>query len=823
MTETLHTKQLKREDDQVSLGIDRYYKHIGQQALSDTPVGRDLSFRAVESTAQAIEDMLVAVDEGKAGRGRPALSTVYLSQLEPIAAAYITVRCAINGMGREVTMSGVAMQIATQIEEHYQFDQLSQTEPGLAHHFTQKARKWTTGRARRFIMRIGVKIANVRGLEWKQGDKLQLGMKLLELFIETTGLATRVTEYEGKNNTPTRLRPTEATIKWMEDQDAMRKLMHPRYLPMLVPPKDWTGPLTGGYLTPQNRINFIGGVGSELRDDVFSLDLDKVYEGVNRVQSTPWRVNARVREVLNEVWTLGDTIGGLPAMNDLPLPARPSDFPEKTVKIADMDPAMGERVKAWRDMTRKAHEENTRMISRRISLATQVSMATDLKDDEQFYFPHNVDFRGRLYSVVAGLSPQGDDTGKALIEFAEGKKLGKSGAYWLFVHIANLFGVDKVSFDERALWVQEHSGELLDSAMNPLDGHRFWTTADYPYCALAACFEYAGWYANDEEHVSHLPIAMDGSCSGLQHFSAMLRDQTGGEAVNLVKLEAPADIYTQVAKLTDKLVRESGHELANAWAGNVVRKIVKRPCMTFAYSVTSRGMRDQILDDLRKLGDGDNYLPGVENYDAATMLAPLVEQAIKQTVERAAEAMDYLKGVITVFFNDMKAVLGTDVSEDSIPVTWYTPDGFPVQQRYAKMNGKRFDVWFQGERLKIQLRIPSKRPDTRKQASGIAPNFVHSMDACHLRMVVNRMVEEGVTESFAMIHDSFGVHACDVDELQYVIRDEFIKLYSDNQLAAFTVSQLNIISESAHKDLPDLPEYGDLDLEEVRDADFFFA
>jgi DNA-directed RNA polymerase, mitochondrial len=122
--------------------------------------------------------------------------------------------------------------------------------------------------------------------------------------------------------------------------------------------------------------------------------------------------------------------------------------------------------------------------------------------------------------------------------------------------------------------------------------------------------------------------------------------------------------------------------------------------------------------------------------------------------------------------------------------------------------------------MKIQLRVPTQNPDRRKQLSGVAPNFVHSMDAYHLRMVVNRMVDEGVTTSFAMIHDSFGVHAGDVDELHHVIRDEFINLYTPDVLAEF-VDDLSIVCPDA--DWPAVPDAGDLDLEEVRDADFFFS
>ena len=57
--------------------------------------------------------------------------------------------------------------------------------------------------------------------------------------------------------------------------------------------------------------------------------------------------------------------------------------------------------------------------------------------------------------------------------------------------------------------------------------------------------------------VSHLPIAMDGSCNGLQLFSLMLRDPVGGTAVNLLPADTPQDIYRLVAdKIIAKLERD---------------------------------------------------------------------------------------------------------------------------------------------------------------------------------------------------------------------------------------------------------------------------
>jgi DNA-directed RNA polymerase len=82
---------------------------------------------------------------------------------------------------------------------------------------------------------------------------------------------------------------------------------------------------------------------------------------------------------------------------------------------------------------------------------------------------------------------------------------------------------------------------------------------------------------------------------------------------------------------------------------------------------------------------------------------------------------------------------------------------------------------------------------------------------------------ENVTKSFAMIHDSFGVHACDVDLLHYIIRDEFIKLYGEDILTQTYQSTLLGLPGDKWPDVELPPEAGELDLEEVRKADFFFA
>ena len=50
-----------------------------------------------------------------------------------------------------------------------------------------------------------------------------------------------------------------------------------------------------------------------------------------------------------------------------------------------------------------------------------------------FYFPYNLDFRGRAYPMSPHLSPTGDDTARGLLMYATPKPLGASGLRWLKV------------------------------------------------------------------------------------------------------------------------------------------------------------------------------------------------------------------------------------------------------------------------------------------------------------------------------------------------------------------------------------------------------
>lgn len=139
---------------------------------------------------------------------------------------------------------------------------------------------------------------------------------------------------------------------------------------------------------------------------------------------------------------------------------------------------------------------------------TQV--ARKLREEEAFYYPHNVDFRGRAYPMHPHLNHLGSDMCRGLLVFAQGKPLGPKGFFWMKVHLANLYGgaVGKMPFHKRVAFIDSQMEDVLDSAETPLAGSRWWLKAEDPFQALAACMDIRDAIASDnpETFVSFLPV-----------------------------------------------------------------------------------------------------------------------------------------------------------------------------------------------------------------------------------------------------------------------------------------------------------------------------
>jgi DNA-directed RNA polymerase len=213
-----------------------------------------------------------------------------------------------------------------------------------------------------------------------------------------------------------------------------------------------------------------------------------------------------------------------------------------------------------------------------------------------------------------------------VLTFAEPKPLGKRGLYWLKVHLANFAGKDKQSFDERAQFADDNIHKIRECVDNPFAEDPWWMALEDPFQGLATCYEIirAIDSGNPETYMCSLPVHMDGSCNGLQHYAALGRDTVGGKAVNLLEGDGPEDVYVGVmheviqrvkeeaerdvefdTSKPDALNRKQKKALKHNHAAKLVnglidRGVVKRTVMTSVYGVTYVGARQQIQEKIEE-------------------------------------------------------------------------------------------------------------------------------------------------------------------------------------------------------------------------------
>ena len=183
-----------------------------------------------------------------------------------------------------------------------------------------------------------------------------------------------------------------------------------------------------------------------------------------------------------------------------------------------------------------------------------------MRNEEGFYYPHNLDFRGRAYPMHPHLNHLGSDLCRGILEFAEGRPLGNRGIYWLKIHLANLFGggINKLSYDGRQEFIEDNINNIIDSAERPLEGKRWWLGAEDPFQCLSArmYLSDASKSSCPESLVCHMPVHQDGSCNGLQHYAALGKDKLGAEVVNLISGDKPVDVYSSIAERVDEIMRK---------------------------------------------------------------------------------------------------------------------------------------------------------------------------------------------------------------------------------------------------------------------------
>ncbi|NWI89744.1 RPOM protein, partial [Pitta sordida] len=667
---------------------------------------------------------------------------------------------------------------------------------------------------------------NLKDCSWSYVVLMRLGMHLLELLVKSVKVPRNLLNprlepkpipvlyhiYSFQTTWQVGLiKPHPIFYQIMTDAAETMLTFNSSAMPMLCPPLPWTSPHFGAFVLNDTRLmRFMDGAvqQQQLLEKCPPVNLHPVLDALTQLGNCAWKINQPVLDIIISIFNDKGN-------EELDIPPPLSEAPRP--------PSAPGHYSTWSKSLKhellQCKKRVAEMHSLRMDALYKLSIANYVRD-KVFWFPHNMDFRGRTYPCPPYFNHLGNDVTRAILLFAEGRPLGPRGLDWLKIHLVNLTGLKKSQgLQERLEFANEIMGEILDSADRPLTGRKWWMSTDEPWQTLACCMEIAKASRSPDPaaYVSHFPVHQDGSCNGLQHYAALGRDLIGAVSVNLMPCSVPQDVYSAVAQQVEEFRRkdaEQGLRIAQVLQGFISRKVVKQTVMTVVYGVTRYGGRLQIEKRLKEIEDfPEEYL-----WEASHYLVRQVFNGIKEMFSATRDIQNWLTESAKL------------ISQSGRTVEWVTPLGLPIVQPYYRSRSAALNCGMQN--LSVRYSNSSQKPDTVKQKNAFPPNFIHSLDSTHMMLTALHCLRQGLT--FVSVHDCYWTHALTVDVMNQICRQQFVALHSEKilqdlsefMLEKYCSSNSETIAPWQKKlmeQLSNVPRTGEFNLKNVIDSTYFFS
>ena len=761
--------QKKLEREALERGASQTKKHqqkaINTERETTTETGSIILSGAIAPLAMGIDSWLWGKGAGFGKKVKP-----YFKLLEPELMAVVIARTVIDGISKQRKRTALAGSIGRAIQREHQLQEFMKKHKHLATVKLKGLATETDYTKERMIL-SEMRKTGVLASEWSSRITVEVGMVALSMMEEYIGMVS----------------PTEEMSEWLKTSYELTAANTFIYEPMITEPIDWTTTYDGGYTLEeyQDKGLFVNSKGRYKTLQYHHVS--EMFDAVNHLQSTAWRVNTEVLDIITELWNNNSEIADLPNRDFIPEPDKPlNTLSEKARKksIHELTPEEQGVKRTWATYYQKVKAiriQNNINISKRFKVHDNISTANKFCQYKQIYFPHHLDF----------INPQGDDMSKGLLMFSEAKPIvNKEQEKYFYTHGANMFGV-KGSYGMRVEWVQRNKEWLMRMADEPLI-HTGWADASNPFQFLAWLLEYKDYERYGVSHLSRLPIAMDGSCNGIQIMSLILNDNIMGEKTNCLPTKSPNDIYQEVAdSVRDKLKSNPDRDSLKVLKAEGVqipkidRKLLKKAVMSVPYGGNYYTVFDSIYSYSLEFLASTNLSARryKQTRTMATKIATVAWESIQELLPQALELSKYLK-------EKAKAVILSGKE-----ITWHSPIGFRVSQGYKETIRRRITTAI-GTNVRRAAHYGEEQDSFSvvKNLNGIVPNYIHSIDSSIMLMTTNLMKEQEIN-NLSMVHDSFATHAMDAPKLASGLRKIYLKVFSKNLIDMFDMDMQSCYPE----------------------------
>ena len=784
--------QLANEDLMLNMGQNRIRSQHNRKQLASmeslTIYGEALCSFNVDIIVSHLRAIRRKIEQGKAGTNYAMLTP--LLDLPPQQVAAASIRTVVDTLSSTPSLHQVAANVIERIWIETMLDRATDSE----------LRKYKRGRhKKRYRIYLINTMTNTE--QWNARQRMASGLFMVELIQKYTGLIQIFLDKSYK--TPRRMvRATDKCMEWVKKIDTDLKIQTPNFLPLLIKPKRWTNPYDGGYYNENIKFNLFKSNNKEIAS---RIQTDTAFLKVANIQgNVSLQVNKYILDQILYAYDNNLEIGCLLPRDGYAVPPYPKHLEEN-------DP----QVIKWRIDCKRIIDKNNYTKGSRIGIAKTIWMAQKYKDEPNLYFPKQLDFRGRVYDRVPFLNVQGNDVSRSLLQFTNGKLIKtEEDLNWLKIHGANMFGI-KQDFQTKIEWVNNNLKEINSIGRDCWATPELWMRADKAWSFLAFCRAIYLYQQEPSSYLCQLPCHLDCTCSSIQHFSGLLRDQVMGEKVNLINSDRPQDIYSEVATEINKRLIESDDPRAKKWLMLNVDRSLTKPCvMTAPYSATNSAFYHHAYSWAIERGTTlgkNNWTRGKGAMTTVSYMASLLYQEAAKSIKPAVIAMKWFRAV------------GRELGKDNKPVSWTSPTGLYVEQKYYDPKKIRIQLKYLSD-VYLDIRTNEDTPElnTKKMGHAISANILHSFDSSHMAFSTIHASIKGV-ENICGIHDCFVTTPSEMSELRDSVRQTFADMYSVDCLSKLKAELKAQLTDNQIDNLPPEPTLGDLDVLLTRSSTYFIT
>jgi DNA-directed RNA polymerase len=795
VTDPLIDQQLQLEREMYLLGADRREllrnRRIVTRMESLSDYGNALVTMGIDAVIKEIRHHRKRLRDGKAGPQYKYLSPLLC--LAPHRMAACGLRAVVDQISAPVNLGALACHVGEMVW----------IETMLA-----RASRWEMQNHKRVRGRFQQKVQDIKRMKntelWSPQERAAIGAFLVMTIASKTGLIKVERAQRGLHRI-TQVKATDECMAFIGKVNETGMALCPFSLPMVAKPKVWTTALDGGYFTdiPGNTL---------LKDGAdfvaeHTTGNEPFIRAANHQQGVAWQVNSWVLEQIEHAWEKSISVGKLMPREGWAVPPYPKHLPDDHPDVTQ-----------WKFNARQIHERNDKTKNSRIATAKQLWLARRFVNEPRLHYPMQLDFRGRYYYRPPFLNPQANDIGRALLQFADGKPITDSSqAEWLWVHGANLYGHSKLDWKARLAWAQQNKEGICRSGMDPWQTTAFWTEADDPWQFLAFCRAAYEYVEQRSQYICQLPVVLDCTCSGIQHYSALLRNEQMAELVNLKPSDKPQDIYAHVLQAVLLQLRSDVDiPHARSWLElQPDRSLAKPVVMTLPYSATRQAVfkhcQTWALERTLELYGTDGWCFQRGAIAAMHYMTSILVRETSKIIGPAKHAMSWFKQA------------GKLAGQHDIPLQWRSPAGLPVRQQYYDYRGVRIPLLYLSPVIRsFNLNHMAHGLNPKRMGNGLSPNVIHSLDSSHMAFATLDAFDHGVT-NLGGIHDCFATTPAEMSQVRNSVRNSFAAMYSDDWFTAITSELMAQLPSELHAKLPAMPEVGRLDLNTVCNATYFIT